>query len=97
MSGLMPPNPLSYEGQVVVPYINRTFPPTTDFINFNVPTVWVDTTTKAAYLLVSKALGIADWIPLGGGGSGTLNTLQAIQAVQSLPTLEILTSLGVLV
>ena len=75
MTGLMPPGPLAYEGQVVVPYINRTFPPTTANNNFNVPTIWIDTGTQTAYILVSKALGIANWLNLGSGGSGTLSSM----------------------
>lgn len=66
MSGLLPPGPLTYEGQVAVPYINRTSPPTTAFNKFPVPTLWIDTVNKNAYLLVNVALGIADWAPIGG-------------------------------
>ena len=66
MSGLTPPNILSYLGQVVVPYITRTFPPTESFLDFNVPTIWVDTASESAYILVSKALGVADWVFIGG-------------------------------
>lgn len=66
MSGLMPPGPLSYEGQIATPFINRSGPPTTSNINFDVPTLWVDTVGKDAYLLVSKANGVATWSPIGG-------------------------------
>lgn len=66
MSGLIPPNPLSYEGQVVVSYVAKTFPPTTAFNKFNVPTIWIDTAAQNAYILVAKPLGVADWVPIGG-------------------------------
>ncbi len=74
MSGLMPAGPLAYEGQVVVPFIQRTFPPTNSFTNFPIPTIWVDSANMNGYMLVSKALGVADWILLGGS-PGVLNTL----------------------
>lgn len=66
MTGLPPPNVLSYEGQVVVPFINRTFPPTTSNYQFNVPTIWMDTQHKIPYILVAKAANVANWIPFGG-------------------------------
>lgn len=74
MSGLTPPNVLSYLGQVVVPFINRTFPPNDTFNDFNVPTIWIDTANENGYILVSKALGVADWVLLGGM-PGTVATL----------------------
>jgi len=37
------------------------------------PTIWVNSTTNAAYLLVSVAPGNAIWQSLGSGGSGDLN------------------------
>lgn len=61
-----PPNPLAYEGQVAVPFINRTFPPQSTFNTFPVPTVWIDTSSSDAYILVSKAGGVAVWSPIGG-------------------------------
>lgn len=61
-----PPGPLAYTGQVAVPFINRTFPPTSDFNKFKVPTVWIDTSAKMAYILVSTDLGTAEWVPIGG-------------------------------
>lgn len=80
MSGLMPPNILSYVGQVVVPFINRTFPPQTTFNDFSVPTIWIDTAAQNAYILVAKPMGVADWILLGGSG-GTLNTITTPDSV----------------
>ncbi len=74
MSGLSPPNSLSYTGQVAVPSINRTFPPTTAFNDFNVPTIWTDTAAMNAYILVAKPQGVAQWI-LIGGEPGVLATL----------------------
>lgn len=62
-----PPNPLAYEGQVVVPYIIREFAPTTSNNKFPVPTIWVWPSAKKIWLLVNLALGIATWVPLSGG------------------------------
>lgn len=70
---IMPPGPLSYEGQVSVPYILRTFPPTSTFKNFPVPTIWVDYANENAYILVSVS-GTATWTLLGGS-PGPLQTL----------------------
>lgn len=64
-----PPGPLSYEGQVVVPYINRTFDPNSTNNTFPVPTLWVNTASSLAWLCVSKPAGVADWIPIGGGST----------------------------
>lgn len=66
MSNIMPPTSLSYLGEVSVPWIRRTFPPNTTNIEFDVPTMWIDTAGQDAYVLVSKALGIATWVPIGG-------------------------------
>ena len=74
MSGLMPPNVLSYEGQVVVSFINKAFPPASHNYQFNVPTVWVDTAAQNAYILVGKPLNVANWVLLGGA-PGSLATL----------------------
>jgi hypothetical protein len=68
MTGLPPPNVLSYEGQVTVPFIDRPFPPKTSNYQFNVPTIWVDTQHQIPYILVAKPLNVANWIPFGGGG-----------------------------
>lgn len=69
-----PPNPLAYEGQVVVPYILRTNPaePETTFNKFPVPTLWINPSTERAWLLVSLTLGVATWIELASGGTGPL-------------------------
>lgn len=66
MTGLMPPNVLSYEGQVAIPFINRTHPPASSNYQFNVPTIWMDTSAKIPYILVAKPMNVADWIPFGG-------------------------------
>lgn len=65
-TNIPPPGPLAYEGQVALPYIRKTFSPTNSNTQFNVPTLWVNTSTLEAYLLVSKALGTATWAPIGG-------------------------------
>lgn len=71
----MPPGPLSYEGSLSIPYVNKTFPPNSSFANFSIPTVWTDTNAQIAYILVSKALGVANWTQIGGGSS-QISTLE---------------------
>jgi len=61
MSGLSPPGPLAYEGQVVVGYINRPFAPSSSFTSFQIGTLWLDTATSQAYILVSLASNVATW------------------------------------
>lgn len=73
MTGLLPPNVLSYEGQVAIPFINRTADPTTSNFQFNVPTIWTNTASKRAFILLAKPMNVADWVPFGGG-SGTVFT-----------------------
>lgn len=74
MSGLMPPNVLSYIGEVAVPFIDKTFPPTSSNYQFTVPTIWVDTENEIAYILVAKPQNVAVWVALGDG-TGSLATL----------------------
>lgn len=74
MSGLLPPNVLSYVGQVVVPFMRETFNPTPEFFNFNVPTIWINTETQLAFILVAKPQNVAVWIPFAGG-KGDIMTL----------------------
>lgn len=76
MTGLLPPNVLSYEGQVVVSFINKPFPPTSSNYQFNVPTIWIDTANKIAYILVAKPQNVADWVAFSSG-VGSLMTLTA--------------------
>lgn len=86
MTGSIPPaGPLSYEGQVVVPFIMRNFAPTTSNNQFPVPTIWIDPLDMTAYMLVSKALGIADWISLGSAAGG-LETITTPDSVMVTPT-----------
>jgi len=66
VSGLLPPNVLSYEGQVVVPFINRTSDPTTSNFQFNVPTVWVNTASETGFILLGKPLNVANWAAFAG-------------------------------
>jgi len=67
MSGLMPFGPLAYEGTVATPYILRTNNPTTANNTFNVPTIWMNTTTGVAFILLNKPLGVANWQPFVSG------------------------------
>jgi hypothetical protein len=85
MTGSIPPAaPLAYEGQVVVPFITRTFNPQSTFNTFPVPTIWINTASSLAYILVSKALGDAIWI-LIGGAPGALNTITTPDSVVVVP------------
>lgn len=79
-----PPGPLTYEGQVAIPSINRTFPPQSTFNKFPVPCFWIDTLAKNAYIQVAKPLGVADWVLLGGS-PGALNTITTPDAVVVVP------------
>lgn len=63
MSSVLPPSPLSYEGQTTVQYINKPFPPPSGFANAPVPCWWTDTTHQNVYGHVGQGV----WIPLGGG------------------------------
>ena len=69
-----PPGPLAYSGEVAVPFLTRTFNPTTSNNQFPVPTIWINTETSSAFILVSKALGVAIWLALGGP-PGVLDTI----------------------
>ncbi len=63
-----PPGPLAYEGTVAIPYILRNFAPTTSNNQFSVPTLWIDPSDSAAYMLLSKPGGVADWALLANSG-----------------------------
>lgn len=85
MSGLTPANPLSYKGQVVVPFIMEQFPPQSTFNQFSVPTIWVDYVAKNAYMLTAKPQGVAEWVHLGGV-PGEIDTITTPDAVVVVPT-----------
>lgn len=80
-----PPSPLAYEGQVVVPFIMRTFNPQSTFNQFPVPTIWINTAISKAYILVSKALGTAVWAPIGGS-PGEIDTITTPDSTVVVPT-----------
>lgn len=69
-----PPGPLSYTGVVAIPFITRTFAPTTSDFQFTVPTFWIDTSDSAAYLLLSKPGSVADWALISNTG-GTVTDI----------------------
>lgn len=86
MTGSIPPaGPLSYEGQVVVPFIQRSFPPQTTFNTFPVPTIWIDPLHMNAYILVAKPHGVADWVHIGGV-PGEIDTITTPDSVVVVPT-----------
>jgi hypothetical protein len=71
MSGLLPPNVLSYTGQVVTPFIDETFAPLPSNYQFNVPTIWIDYEHQKAWILVAKPMNQAVWL-LFTGGTGVI-------------------------
>lgn len=92
-----PPGPLAYEGQIVVPYIIRNFPPTSSFNTFLVPTIWIDPLHKNAYILGSKPLGVADWILMGSvsGGIFTITTPDSNVVSPIAGNIDFLNGMGV--
>lgn len=70
-----PVGPLAYEGDVTVPYIVRNSAPTTSNNKFLVPTVWINPDSGIAYILVSKALGIANWVTMASTSGGVVSFL----------------------
>lgn len=89
----MPPSPLSYTGEVAVPYINKTFAPTTSNNKFSVPTLWIDTSAKEAYLLASLDGGTADWLKIGESGGSTEGILvDTTSGTGTNPVLPIISS-----
>lgn len=85
MGSVPPPGPLAYNGAVVVPFIMRTFNPEPTFNTFSVPTIWINTATSNAYILVSKALGVAVWVRIGGQ-PGEIDTITTPDMVVVVPT-----------
>lgn len=84
-SNISPPSELSYVGVVAVPFIMKTFSPLTTNNQFPVPTIWINTSSSNAYILVSKALGVAIWVSLGGA-AGAIDTITTPDSVVVVPT-----------
>ena len=83
MSGnvsVSPYNPVQQKGcKALNPpsiYVIANFAPTSKDNGANVGDLWVFLNTTA-YMLIGKPRGVANWVPLGGGGSGiiTINTI----------------------
>lgn len=86
MTGSIPPSgPLSYEGQVSVPYIVKTFDPLPANNKFPLPTVWVNSEEKKAFISVSKDFGTTEWVSIGGI-PGQAETLTGNDSVVVAPT-----------
>src|SRR5690554_3747116 len=85
---LAPQNPLSYMG-VKPPrppnVITENRAPTTLDTNYDLGTMWVDTTTPQVYFLAEVSGNTATWLPLGGGGTG-VHTLTGNSGGMVLPT-----------
>lgn len=62
MTNVLPPGPLAYDGIRAIPYITKTFAPTTSNYQFDVPTIWTDTSAGDAYILVAKPGSVANWV-----------------------------------
>ena len=79
-SPIPPPGPLAYEGISATPFIVRNLPttgPLPSYTNFNVPTIWVNPSTKQAWLLVSISNGgipYESWILLGTANPPHIST-----------------------
>lgn len=72
--------PLGYTGsQVPVNYINRTTDPTTTDWRFTVPTIWINTSSKRAFILVSTATN-----PSTGMREATWDILQSSSDLNSI-------------
>lgn len=85
MGSVPPPSSLSYTGEVVVPFISKPFSPQTTFNTFSVPTIWINTAISGAWILVSKALGVAVWVPIGGS-PGEIDTITTPDSTVVVPT-----------
>lgn len=93
MTGSIPPvGPLAYEGAVSVPFIVRKTSPLTTNNTFPVPTIWINSATEIAYILVAKPLGVAVWINLGGAPSAleTITTPDSVVVVPSAGNINFL-------
>ena len=59
-----PPTPLAYEGAMQpIQYITRTFDPVPANWQFNVPTIWINTSSQSAWILLAKPFQNAYWEP----------------------------------
>ena len=85
-TNIPPPKPLSYEGQVVIPYINRTNDPTPSNNSFSVPTIWINTTSARCWILASKPQGVANWV-LFAGQKGSILSINTPTGGPVTPTL----------
>jgi hypothetical protein len=69
-SNLSAINPLSYMGVRPTQPAPVTFqdgaPTSTDVKNFTISTIWIDRISEDAYMLLSNAGGVANWVRLGG-------------------------------
>ena len=49
-----------------VNYVVKTTTPTTlDYVGYDVPTIWINSTSNKSYLLVDKTAGAAEWVEIG--------------------------------
>jgi hypothetical protein len=82
-------NPLSYMGvnpRTPVPFYSRPMDPTsTDYANFILGTIWLNTTSEAIWMLVSKSAQVATWVMISTGASGTVIELTGNSGGPILP------------
>jgi hypothetical protein len=92
---------LLYDGLNALPYrlnptplvFNPRAPIPTDWQNFNLGTIWIDTATEDVYMLVSLAGNVATWVLLING-SGNILGITADNAVTAFPVAGIINIFG---
>lgn len=95
MTGLPPvsSSPLAYEGSIAIPYIIRNFAPTTANNTFAVPTLWIDPLDGLAWILLGKALGVADWA-LIASAEGDITSIHTPDGNTAVPAAGIINFLN---
>jgi hypothetical protein len=82
-------NPLSYMGvnpRTPVPFFSRPTDPTpTDYANFILGTIWLNTTSEAIWMLVAKAAQVSTWVMISTGSAGTVTELTGNSGGPVLP------------
>ena len=74
-----------------VNYVNKDYTPTSsDVIGYQVPTIWVNTSTKNAYLLIDKTDSSATWMEIGTGGVSFEEAVLAITDNTAVPPTEVI-------
>jgi hypothetical protein len=84
-------NPLAYMGvnpRTPVPFFSRPQDPTpTDYANFILGTIWLNTANENIWMLVKKANFVSTWVQFSSGSSGTVISLTGDDSIPVLPLL----------